>query len=44
MKFGWQLVDEMIIDMRPHGGTGNARQALLIREPGSGGELREVDK
>ncbi|KAL8813998.1 MAG: hypothetical protein Q9223_006745 [Gallowayella weberi] len=35
-KFGWKEVDDIIIDMRPHGGTGMASEKCLIREPGAG--------
>ncbi|KAL8766853.1 MAG: hypothetical protein Q9209_006511 [Squamulea sp. 1 TL-2023] len=35
-KHGWKEVDEIVIDMRPHGGTGIATEKCLIREPGAG--------
>ncbi|KAL8789430.1 MAG: hypothetical protein Q9213_001187 [Squamulea squamosa] len=35
-KHGWKEVDEIVMDMRPHGGTGMATEKCLIREPGAG--------
>ncbi|KAL8681927.1 MAG: hypothetical protein Q9186_002013 [Xanthomendoza sp. 1 TL-2023] len=35
-KFGWKQVDDVIIDMRPHGGSGMASEKCLMREPGAG--------
>ncbi|KAL8752177.1 MAG: hypothetical protein Q9184_005816 [Pyrenodesmia sp. 2 TL-2023] len=35
-KFGWKEIDDIIIDMRPHGGTGLASEKCLMREPGAG--------
>ncbi len=35
-KFGWKEVDDIVIDMRPHGGTGIASEKCLMREPGAG--------
>ncbi|KAL8807160.1 MAG: hypothetical protein Q9182_000842 [Xanthomendoza sp. 2 TL-2023] len=35
-KFGWKEVDDIIIDMRPHGGAGMASEKCLMREPGAG--------
>ncbi|KAL9128593.1 MAG: hypothetical protein Q9217_002758 [Psora testacea] len=33
LKHGWEPVDEMVIDMRPHGGKEIARHKYLMREP-----------
>lgn len=35
-KFGWKEIDDIVIDMRPHGGTGMASEKCLMREPGAG--------
>ncbi len=35
-KFGWKQIDDIVIDMRPHGGTGMASEKCLMREPGAG--------
>ncbi|KAI4254295.1 MAG: hypothetical protein L6R42_007256, partial [Xanthoria sp. 1 TBL-2021] len=35
-KFGWREIDDIVIDMRPHGGTGMASEKCLMREPGAG--------
>ncbi|KAL9629199.1 MAG: hypothetical protein Q9204_005410 [Flavoplaca sp. TL-2023a] len=35
-KFGWKEIDDIVIDMRPHGGTGIASEKCLMREPGAG--------
>lgn len=32
-KFGWEDVDEIVIDLRPHGGDHIARQKLMMRQP-----------
>ncbi|KAL8708855.1 MAG: hypothetical protein Q9220_006311 [cf. Caloplaca sp. 1 TL-2023] len=35
-RYGWKQVDEIVLDMKPHGGSGMATEVLLIREPGAG--------
>ncbi|KAL8645315.1 MAG: hypothetical protein Q9226_007359 [Calogaya cf. arnoldii] len=35
-KFGWKEVDEIVIDMTPHGGNGMASEKCLMRQPGAG--------
>ena len=35
LKYGWKIVDEMVIDMRPYGGHGVEHQPFLMREPGA---------
>lgn len=35
-RFGWKTVDEIVIDMRPHGGGRIETEELLIRQPGAG--------
>lgn len=36
LKFGWEPVDEMVIDMGRHGaGSGIERMPYLMREPGA---------
>ena len=32
-KFGWNGVDEIVIDMVPFGGEGKERYEVLVREP-----------
>ena len=44
MKHGWEPVDEMVIDMRPHGGHQIEHQKLLIREPNAPNKLGELVK
>ncbi|KAL8926238.1 MAG: hypothetical protein Q9172_001880 [Xanthocarpia lactea] len=34
-KHGWKEIDDILIDMRPHGGTGIASEKILMREPGA---------
>ena len=43
LKHGWEPVDEMVIDIRPHGGHKVTRQKLLIREPKAGNKEGKVD-
>ena len=33
LRHGWEPVDEIVIDMKPHGGKDIAHQKLLMREP-----------
>ena len=40
LKHGWEPVDELVIDMKPHGGEGIRRQKFLIREPHVPNELK----
>ena len=35
LKYGWEVCDEMLIDMTPHGGQGIAHQNYLLRQPGA---------
>ena len=35
LKYGWKIVDEMVIDMRPYGGNGIEHNPFLMREPGA---------
>ncbi|KAL8951066.1 MAG: hypothetical protein Q9222_002938 [Ikaeria aurantiellina] len=35
-RYGWKQVDEIVMDMKPHGGSGMATEVLMIREPGAG--------
>lgn len=34
LKYGWQSVDELAIDMRPYGGHGVEHVPFMMREPG----------
>ena len=34
MKHGFKQVDDVLIDMRPYGGTGVESEKCMIREPG----------
>lgn len=36
MKYGWEVVDDLAIDMRPYGGNGVEHNPCLLREPGAG--------
>ena len=43
LRHGWEPVDEMVIDMRPHGGHEIARQKCLMREAKAGNKEGKVD-
>ena len=43
LRHGWEPVDEMTIDMRPHGGTGIEVMPLLMREPNAPNKLGTLD-
>ena len=43
LRHGWEPVGEMVIDMRPHGGTGIEVMPLLMREPNAPNKLRTLD-
>ena len=34
LKHGFKQVDDVLIDMRPYGGTGIESEKCMIREPG----------
>lgn len=34
LKHGWKPVDEIVIDMTEHGGSGVKRETCLMRQPG----------
>lgn len=34
LKHGWRQVDDILFDMRPHGGKGISSDKVLFREPG----------
>ena len=40
LKHGWEPVDEIIIDMRPHGDDKVHTEVCLIREPWAANKLR----
>ena len=42
-KHGWEPVHEMVIDMRPHGGTGIVVMPQLIREPNAPNKLGSLE-
>ena len=39
LKHGWEPVDELVIDMRPHGGEGIEVNPSLMREPNAPSKL-----
>ena len=43
LRHGWEPVDEIVIDMRPHGGHEIARQKSLMREAKAGNKEGKVD-
>ena len=44
MKYGWEPVDELVIDMIPYGGEGIKCHKMLIREPDAPSKLgKQVD-
>ncbi len=43
LRHGWEPVHEMVIDMRPHGGTGIEVMPMLMREPNVPNNLGTLD-
>lgn len=43
LKHGWEPVDEMVIDMRPHGGHGIEHEVFLMRAPGAASKLGKLE-
>lgn len=43
LKHGWEPVDEIVIDMRPHGGHEIMRHKSLMREAKTGNKEGKVD-
>jgi hypothetical protein len=43
LKHGWEPVDELVIDIRPHGGPDIEVEKLLMREPKAGNKEGKVE-
>lgn len=43
LRHGWVQVDELVIDMKPHGGEGVERNPCLMREPGAGSKVGKAE-